>query len=121
MYGNADYHTFVSYFLVFKCLPFHLHLAQSSETWLYRSVDMLFLMNGFICLFYENKCMLISGSHISNRSVVLHFTCNSTSCAREHACLYHTAGLMFSHTAFSAQIPHLVKTYDGIPCQKKIG
>ena len=30
---------------------------------------MLFLTNGFICLFYENKFMLISGGHISNRSI----------------------------------------------------
>ena len=34
---------------------------------------MLFLMMGFICLFYENKFMLISGGHISNLYVhVLH-------------------------------------------------
>ena len=30
------------------------------------SENMLFLTNGFICLFYENKCMLISGGHILN-------------------------------------------------------
>ena len=33
------------------------------------NVDMLFLTNGFICLFYENKFVLISGGHISNRPV----------------------------------------------------
>ena len=33
---------------------------------------MLFLTNGFICLFYENKFMLISGGHISNRSIGLY-------------------------------------------------
>ena len=33
------------------------------------NVNMLFLMNGFICLFYENEFMLISGGHISNRSM----------------------------------------------------
>ena len=32
------------------------------------NVNMLFLTMGFICLFYENKFMLISGGHISNRS-----------------------------------------------------
>ena len=42
------------------------------------------------------------------------------SCARGHACLRHTAGLMFLHISFSVKIPHLVKTYDGTPCQKKI-
>ena len=34
------------------------------------NVDMLFLTNGFTCLFYENKFMLISGGHISGRSIV---------------------------------------------------
>ena len=33
------------------------------------NIDMLFLVMGFICLFYENKFMLISGRHISNRSI----------------------------------------------------
>ena len=33
------------------------------------NVNMLFLTMGFICLFYENKFMLISGGHISNRSM----------------------------------------------------
>ena len=53
-------------FRFFKCLPFHLHLAQSSETLAVslNYVDMLFLMSGFICLFNENKVMLISGGHI---------------------------------------------------------
>ena len=35
---------------------------------------MLFLMMGFICLFYESKFMLISGGHISNRSIGLDFS-----------------------------------------------
>ena len=34
------------------------------------NVDMLFLTNEFICLFYKNKFMLINGGHISNRSMV---------------------------------------------------
>ena len=33
------------------------------------NVNMLFLTMGFVCLFYENKFMLISGGHISNRSM----------------------------------------------------
>ena len=33
------------------------------------NVDMLFLTMGFICFFYVNKLMLISGGHISNRSM----------------------------------------------------
>ena len=34
------------------------------------NVDMLFLTMRFISLFYENKFMLISGSHVWNRSVL---------------------------------------------------
>ena len=30
---------------------------------------MLFLVMGFVCLFYKNKFMLISGGHILNRSI----------------------------------------------------
>ena len=40
------------------------------------NVDMLFLTMGFICLFYENKFMLISGGHISNRSIIMCILCN---------------------------------------------
>ena len=32
---------------------------------------MLFLTMGFVCLFYENKFMLISGDHIANRSIYM--------------------------------------------------
>ena len=40
--------------VIFKCLPCHLHLAQSSETCLYYyNFDMLFLTMEFICLFDE--------------------------------------------------------------------
>ena len=35
------------------------------------NVDMLFLTMGFICLSYENKFMLVSGGHISNRSIII--------------------------------------------------
>ena len=56
---KPDYHTFVSYFRI----PRALKLGCITN------VDMLFLTNGFICLFYENKFMLISGGHISNRSI----------------------------------------------------
>ena len=51
------------------------------------NVDILFLTMGFICLFYDNKFMLISGSHISNRSISIPFLsdlfrseCSSKSC-----------------------------------------
>ena len=55
---KPDYHT------TFTCIwPRALKLRCVTN------VDMLFLMNGFICLFYENKFMLISGSHILNRSI----------------------------------------------------
>ena len=35
------------------------------------NVDMLFLTNEFICLFHENKFVLISGGQISNRSIII--------------------------------------------------
>ena len=46
------------------------------------NVDMLFLAMGFICLFYENKFMLISGGHISNKSMmtVICVTCAEKLC-----------------------------------------
>ena len=66
------YHTFVSYFLVFQM---------------------------FICLFYENKFMLISGGQISNRSI-----------------MPHLVRTQVAHSAFSLVIvlTHCLQQYSGL-------
>ena len=64
--------------LPYNCLLFSafsnvrpFHLPRALKLGCITNVDMLLLAMGFICLFYKNKFMLISGSHtcISNRSV----------------------------------------------------
>ena len=46
----------------FKCLPFRVCLAYSSETWLITNVDMLFLVMVLISLVDEIQFMLITAA-----------------------------------------------------------
>ena len=55
------------HFEFFKCLPFHMYLAYSSELGCITNFDMLFLVMGFIALVDEIQFMLISSRHICIR------------------------------------------------------
>ena len=78
MYGSQAWVDWLPYICLFFCgfsnvchftciLPFPKALKLGCIA----NVNMLFLsVMGFTCLFYENKFMLISGGHISNRSIL---------------------------------------------------
>ena len=67
---------------------------------------MLFLTNGFICLFYENKFMLISGSHISNRSITKYM-----SLLLQELVTYCAKDTLATHEVFAALWPQFLSRF----------
>ena len=72
--GWTDCHT-VSYFRVFKCLPFHYFWPTAMTRGSVTNFDMLFLVMGLISLVDEIKFILISSSHFLHKLYADERTC----------------------------------------------